>query len=74
MKAYKLFRGLLKASAFASIMFVMQACYGMPHDDYAFENYDFDSIDSLNVTQNNDAIENVDDMVEADLEVVELNE
>ena len=74
MKAYKWFRGLLKVSAFTSIMFVMQACYGMPHDDYAYENYDFDSIDSLNVTQNNDVIENVEDIVEADSEVVEANE
>lgn len=31
MKAYKFFRGLLKASAFATVMFVMQACYGAPH-------------------------------------------
>ena len=30
MKGYKLFRGLLKAWAFASIMFVTQACYGAP--------------------------------------------
>lgn len=36
MKAYKFFRGLLKASAFATVMFVMQACYGAPHpiDDF----------------------------------------
>ena len=33
MKTYKWFRGLLKASAFATVMFVMQACYGVPHDD-----------------------------------------
>lgn len=33
MKAYKFVRGLLKASAFAAVMFVMQACYGTPHDD-----------------------------------------
>ncbi|MBO6026814.1 MAG: hypothetical protein J6P73_06160 [Bacteroidales bacterium] len=31
MKTYKWFRGLLKASAFATVMFVMQACYGAPH-------------------------------------------
>ena len=30
MKMYKLFRGLLKASAFTAVMFVMQACYGTP--------------------------------------------
>ena len=30
MKTYKFFRGILKASAFATVMFVMQACYGAP--------------------------------------------
>ena len=30
MKTYRWFRGLLKASAFATVMFVMQACYGAP--------------------------------------------
>ena len=30
MKTYKWLRGLLKASAFATVMFVMQACYGAP--------------------------------------------
>ena len=38
MKTYKWLRGLLKASAFATVMFVMQACYGAPHDP--FPNYD----------------------------------
>ena len=33
MKTYKFFRGLLKASAFATVMFVMQACYGTPYKD-----------------------------------------
>ena len=39
MKTYKWFRGLLKASAFATVMFVMQACYGAPHpmDDPDFK-------------------------------------
>ena len=39
MKTYKWLRGLLKASAFATVMFVMQACYGAPQplDDSAFE-------------------------------------
>lgn len=31
MKTYKLFRWLLKASALATVMFVMQACYGSPN-------------------------------------------
>ena len=47
MKTYKWFRGLLKASAFATVMFVMQACYGAPQmrddpyyneDEYAMDN------------------------------------
>ena len=38
MKTYKFFRGMLKASAFATVMFVMQACYGTPMDPYP--NYD----------------------------------
>ncbi len=32
MKVYKWFRGLLKASALTTVMFIMQACYGTPHD------------------------------------------
>lgn len=31
MKMYKLFRGLLKASALTTVMFIMQACYGTPN-------------------------------------------
>ncbi len=30
MKMYKWFRGLLKASALTTVMFIMQACYGTP--------------------------------------------
>ena len=39
MKTYKWLRGLLKASAFATVMFVMQACYGAPQplDEAYFE-------------------------------------
>ena len=40
MKMYKWFRGLLKGSAIVSIMFVMQACYGVAHptdDPYPIE-------------------------------------
>ena len=33
MKSYKLIRGLLKASALTTVMFVMQACYGSPYQD-----------------------------------------
>ena len=31
MKAYKIFRWFLKASALTTVMFVMQACYGSPN-------------------------------------------
>ena len=33
MKMYKWFRGLLKASAFTTVMFIMQACYGVPNSN-----------------------------------------
>ena len=31
MKAYKIFRWALKASALTTVMFIMQACYGSPY-------------------------------------------
>ena len=31
MKAYKIFRWLLRASALTTVMFIMQACYGSPY-------------------------------------------
>ena len=31
MKAYKIFRWFLKASALITVMFIMQACYGSPN-------------------------------------------
>ena len=31
MKAYKIFRWFLRASALTTVMFVMQACYGSPN-------------------------------------------
>ena len=39
MKGYKWLRGLLKASALTTVMFVMQACYGAPQyqDEPIFE-------------------------------------
>ena len=33
MNIYKWLRGLLKASAFTTVMFVMQACYGVPNTE-----------------------------------------
>ena len=32
MKFYKWLRGLMKASALTTVMFIMQACYGTPRD------------------------------------------
>lgn len=34
MKTYKFLRGLLKASALTTVMFIMQACYGTPNGPY----------------------------------------
>jgi len=31
MKAYRIFRWFLRASALTTVMFVMQACYGSPN-------------------------------------------
>lgn len=53
MKMYKWFRGLLKGSAILSIMFVMQACYGAPHqmDDPYFNNEE-EAYQSTDTVQN----------------------
>ena len=40
MKTYKLLRGLLKASALTTVMFIMQACYGSPYQDRDMPNPD----------------------------------
>ena len=45
MKTYKWFRGLLKASAFATVMFVMQACYGAPKEPFPNYDDDYDQFD-----------------------------
>lgn len=55
MKTYRFFRGLLKASAFATVMFVMQACYGAPHEP--FPNYDEEYEWEEDTIQNPDAEE-----------------
>ena len=34
MKTYKWLRGLMKASALTTVMFIMQACYGSPREDF----------------------------------------
>jgi hypothetical protein len=33
MRIYKWLRGLMKASALTTVMFIMQACYGVPNKD-----------------------------------------
>ena len=54
MKIYRLFRGLLKASAFTTVMFIMQACYGAPHpmEDFNYEEEE--------ATEMNDSIQEVE--------------
>ena len=60
MKTYKLFRGLLKASAFATVMFVMQACYGAPHDPY-FEDDEYEQVnDSVQDDPNPDVPQEIE--------------
>ena len=52
MKTYKWLRGLMKASALTTVMFIMQACYGSP--------YGPDSIvepDDLELTDENATLE-----------------
>lgn len=73
MKTYKWLRGLLKASALTSIMFVMQACYGMPHDEDMIDPYYNDTVDSLQVTTIDDISDVADEFVETetDSEVTE---
>lgn len=34
MKTYKWLRGLMKASALTTVMFIMQACYGSPREEF----------------------------------------
>lgn len=62
MKTYKWFRGLLKVSAFATVMFVMQACYGAPHpmDDPNFNDDEY--------VVNNDTIQDVEQQVIGEIE------
>ena len=62
MKTYKWFRGLLKASAFATVMFVMQACYGAPHP------MDDPYMDSLEYNQDNDTIMDLEQEVIGEIE------
>ena len=55
MKTYKWLRGVLKASAFAAVMFVMQACYGAPQPfedpNYNDEEETYQPTDTLQLDQ-----------------------
>lgn len=62
MKTYKFFRGLLKASAFATVMFVMQACYGTP------QQYNAPYIDDEEYVDENDTIQPVEEEVPMEAE------
>ena len=48
MKTYKFFRGMLKASVFTTVMFVMQACYGTPQqwEDPYIEEDEYEQVDN----------------------------
>ena len=59
MKTYKFFRGLLKASAFATVMFVMQACYGAPHDPYMAED-DYEEVDDTTQEPEQDTLRKIE--------------
>ena len=65
MKAYKIFRGLLKASALTTVMFIMQACYGtpQPQNDPFFENEDEENYQAADTLSNN-PVEVLDEIVE----------
>jgi hypothetical protein len=52
MKIYKILRGLLKASALTTVMFIMQACYGSPYG-----NADMQAIPEEEMTVQNDSIQ-----------------
>ena len=65
MKAYKFLRGLLKASALTTVMFIMQACYGSPYGSS-----DMPQISEEEMTLQNDSIQlQVEEEVAAGSEV-----
>ncbi len=64
MKIYKLLRGLLKASALTTVMFIMQACYGSPYGSADMP------MPEEEMTVQNDSIQlQVEEEVSANLEV-----
>ena len=52
----------MKASAFATVMFVMQACYGAPHP---IEEYDYDEEEYV---VDNDTVQDVNQQVTIEAE------
>ncbi|MBQ6771435.1 MAG: hypothetical protein IJP44_10735 [Bacteroidales bacterium] len=61
MKAYKIFRWFLKASALTTVMFIMQACYGSP-------NMPPDMPDDMEMRAENDTLVSADEQVPSDLQ------
>ena len=64
MKAYKIFRKVLAASAITSAMFVMQACYGTPVQNRCDDDtlVDMEEVieDENAVAENTEATENIE--------------
>jgi hypothetical protein len=65
MKIYKVLRGLLKASALTTVMFIMQACYGSPYGSAEMQ-----VMPDEEMSMENDSIQpQVEEEVAASLEV-----
>ena len=66
MKIYKFLRGLLKASALTTVMFIMQACYGTPNGPVEMEARSEEDV----VTVENDTIQpQIQEEAVADMQV-----
>lgn len=65
MKTYKWLRGILKASAFTTVMFVMQACYGTPQQ-FGDPNFNEDEEETTIVSDTLQADQKV--LIEAEVE------
>ena len=65
-KTYKWFRGALMASAFTSMMFVMQACYGTPNNvRIDEEEVEFTVSGTVTAKSNSEPLENIKLMVDS---------
>ena len=67
MKTYKILRGLLKASALTTVMFVMQACYGTPNGAYMPEMSD----EEMTMTESDTLVQPLQDVETVSADVVE---